>query len=106
MEIQSKKVFDILAENGVTEVYHANSVITACQFLREGALLSRGTVDRKGWYQTAQSSDLDDKKHGIWFDIFADSVDIHHRARRKNAYGPVLFVLDAKIIRKAYTGKV
>ena len=81
-------------------------MITSCQFLRRGALLSRGTVERTGLYQTVQKSDQADKMKGIWFDVFTDSVDIHNRAKRTNAYGPVLFVLDAKLIERAYTGKV
>ena len=57
-------------------------------------------------YQTAQQSDRVDKQYGIWFDIFVDSVDIHARASRANAYGPVLLVMDADIIKETYTGKV
>ena len=106
MEISSKKVYDILTEKGITQLHHANSVITACQFLREGSLISRGTVDRNGWFQTPQESDSIDKNLSLWFDVFVDTVDIHDRAKRKNVYGPVLFVLDVAIIKKAYTGCV
>lgn len=106
MELSSKKVFEILKSKGVERIHHANSVITSRQFLRRGALLSRGTVKRSGLYQTVQRSDETDLKKGIWFEVFADSVDIHRRARRANVYGPVLFVLDVGIIARAYTGKV
>lgn len=106
MEIPSRKVYEILKSKGVDHIYHANSVITSCQFLRRGALLSRGTIARSGLYQSAQKSDETDKKLGIWFDVFADSDDIHYRAKRANAYGSVLFVLDVELIAKAYTGKV
>lgn len=106
MDIPSKKVYEILSERGVKDIYHANSLITACQFLRQGSLMSRGTVERKGLFQTKQKSDAIDQKHGIWFDVFVDSVDIHDRAKRANAYGPVLFVLGAKIVECAYTGRV
>jgi len=106
MEMSSKKVYNILTEKGVTQLHHANSVITACQFLREGSLISRGTVDRNGWFQTPQESDSIDKNLSLWFDVFVDTVDIHDRAKRKNVYGPVLFVLDVAIIKKAYTGCV
>jgi hypothetical protein len=68
--------------------------------------MSRGTVERLGIKQTPQDSDTLDKKYSIWFDIFTDSVDIHDRANRHNAYGPVLFEIDAKIIDKTYTGRV
>ncbi len=106
MQIPSKTVYQVLADNGITEIHHANSVLTACQFLRAGALLSRGSVERAGMFQTMQSSDVIDKKWSVWFDVFTDSVDIHNRARRENVYGPALFVLDSAIIKEAYTGGV
>jgi len=106
MEILSRSVHEILQQKGVETIYHANSVITACQFLRSGSLLSRGTIYRRRMYQTPQTSDRVDKSYGVWFDIFADSVDIHSRANRANLYGPVLLVFDTEIIRKTYTGKV
>ena len=106
MDIPSKQVYEILQNAGVDSIHHANSVVTACEFIREQSLLSRGTVERMGFHQTAQSSDGLDKRYGIWFDVFADSVDIHERAGRENAYGPVLFVLDSKIIENTYTGRL
>lgn len=56
--------------------------------------------------QTPQSSDDLDKRYGVWFDVFADSVDIHHRAKRANAYGPVMFVFDTELIDRSYTGRI
>ena len=106
MEIASKRVFEILQEKGVDTICHANSVLTACQFLRSGSLMSRGTVYRKGLYQTPQKSDRIDREYGIWFDVFTDSVDIHNRARQANCYGPVLFVIDSELIKRTYTGRV
>ena len=106
MEIASKRVYEILKKNSVDTIYHANSVLTACQFLRTGSLMSRGTVERKGLYQTLQQSDHIDRQHGIWFDVFTDSVDIHARIKGVNLYGPVLFVIDSELIKKACTGKV
>jgi hypothetical protein len=106
MEIPSKHVYEALRDVGVTSLYHANSVVTATQFLRHNALLSRGTVERNGWIQTPQQSDSQDKRYGIWFDVFMDSVDIHNRARRANAYGPVLFEFDLEIIQRTYTGRI
>jgi hypothetical protein len=106
MQIPSNILYKILVENGITEIYHANSVLTACQFLRAGALLSRGTVERRGMFQTPQSSDVIDRKHSVWFDVFVDSVDIHQRAGIFNAYGPALFVIDSAIIKETYTGGV
>jgi hypothetical protein len=106
MDLPSKKVFEVLQSKGVASIHHANSVITACQFLRIGSLVSRGAIERKKLYQTPQDSDAIDKRWGVWFDVFADSVDIHQRAKRANAYGPVLFVLNAELIKSAYTGRV
>ncbi|HEV7924505.1 MAG TPA: hypothetical protein VGR14_04075 [Verrucomicrobiae bacterium] len=106
MDLPSKQVFDALLAKGVTELHHANSVLTACQFLRNRALLSRGTVERRNLFQTPQSSDSDDKRFNVWFDVFTDSVDIHSRAGNANVYGPVLFVLDVKELRKSWTGRL
>lgn len=106
MHIPSKHVFEALESEGITEIHHANSVATSCLFLRSEALLSRGTIERRGLKQTPQSSDALDKKYSIWFDVFADTVDIHHRAKRANSYGPVTFVLDAELIKNTNTGRV
>lgn len=106
MDIPSSHVYEALTEKGIDELHHANSVATACQFLRSNSLMSRGTVERKGIAQTPQSSDDLDKRYGVWFDVFADSVDIHHRARRANVYGPVMFVIDTKLIERSYTGRI
>lgn len=91
MHIPSTHVFEALSEKGVTELHHANSVATACQFIRAGSLLSRGSVERLGVAQTPQASDEADRRYSIWFDVFLDSVDIHKRASRANVYGPVMF---------------
>jgi hypothetical protein len=106
MEIPSKRVYTVLRDAGVECIHHANSVSTACQFLRSGSLISRGAVERCGLYQIPQNSDGIDKRYGIWFAVFAESVDIHKRAGKANVYGPALFVLDLEIIKKSYTGKV
>ena len=106
MDLPPKAVWDVLADNGVKKLYHANSVITSCQFLKNKALLSRGSVDRLKLAQTDQYSDGDDKRYSLWFDVFTDSVDIHSRASRINQYGPALFVLDLDKVRKAAAGRV
>lgn len=49
-----------------------------------------------GYPQSPQRSDEQDKKFGIYYDLFLDSVDIHDRAKRHNAYGPILFVINVK----------
>ena len=106
MHLPSSHVFETLRDKGVTELHHANSVATACQFIRRRSLLSRGSVERLGITQTPQISDDADKRYSIWFDVFLDSVDIHKRASRANIYGPVLFVLDIGIIDRNSTGKI
>lgn len=106
MHIPSKHVYEALEDAGVNVLNHANSVVTACQFLRAKSLLSRGDIERRGLRQTKQSSDEGDKRNSVWFDVFTDSVDIHSRAKRANVYGPVLFELDAQIISETYTGRV
>ena len=106
MHIPSSHVFETLCDKGITELHHANSVATACQFIRRRSLLSRGSVDRLGITQTSQTSDDADKRYSIWFDVFLDSVDIHERASRANVYGPVLFVFDIKIIDRNSTGRI
>jgi hypothetical protein len=106
MELPSNEVYKILKKKGVTEVYHANSTITSCQFLESGALLSRGSIVRRGLLQTAQKSDDLDQKLGVWFDVFVDSVDIHARTKNVNIYGPVLFVLDVSSLSKVDSGMV
>jgi len=106
MDLPSKAVWDVLEDRGIDKLYHANSVITGCQFLRHRALLSRGSVERLKLAQSEQYSDGIDRRHSLWFDVFVDSVDIHDRARRANRYGPALFVLGLDKIRTTYTGRV
>lgn len=106
MDIPSAHVFEVLSDKRVTELHHANSVATACQFIRSKALLSRGSVDRLGLTQTPQETDEADRRYSIWFDVFLDSVDIHKRARKANAYGPVLFVFDINVLNKNGTGRI
>lgn len=65
-----KKGLQALLEKGVEEIYHANSVLTSCEFLRHGALLSRGSIEALKLRQTPQKSDLIDKRYHIWNDIF------------------------------------
>jgi hypothetical protein len=99
-------VREILLANGVKGLHHANSVATTCQFLRHGSLISRGSIQRKGLYQTPQNSDELDQRHGIWFDLFVDSVDIHARANRANAYGPALLVFSVDLLVRMLPGQV
>lgn len=106
MELKSKEVYEVLSANDIDSLNHANSVITSCQFLRYGALISRGVIERKNWRQTPQSSDDIDKEYSVWNDVFTDSVDIHERASTANIYGPVLIKVDPSILIDKYTGNI
>lgn len=106
MDLPSRQVHKILVNNEVDELHHANSVVTACHFLRSKALLARGNIERLGWGQTPQSSDKKDRIFSLWHDVFLDSVDIHARASGVNHYGPVLFVFDVSILRRNGTGRL
>lgn len=100
--MQGTDVYGVLQQIRATHLYHANSVTTSCTFLEEAGLVSRGLVEDHGLKQTPQpSSDEIDKKYGIWHSVFLDHVNIHERAGKSkgpNYYGPVLFVLDLKIL--------
>lgn len=107
MTASAKKALKHLLDIGVTELYHANSVLTSCEFLRQGALLSRGTIEALKLRQTSQYTDRLDKHYNIWNDVFVDTVDIHHRGRMANDYGPVMFVLDTeKLMNELSTGVI
>ncbi len=100
MELDATQILDVLKGKDVTVLCHANTLQTACTFLRQGLLMARGVVEDRGLAQTRQKSDGSDKKHGIWYDIFVDAFDIHEKLHRINAYGPVLFVLDVDLLSK------
>lgn len=88
-----------LIEHNVTELFHANTVLTSINFLKNKGLCSRYYIDKlPNCYQTEQYSDAGDKKFGIYNDIFFDSVDIHNRANQYNKYGPVMFVYDIDLL--------
>src|SRR5262249_23476596 len=89
---------------GVDTLHHANPVTTSCTFLRVRGLASRGYVEDRGLPQTSQYSDATDKRLGIWYDVFADGVDIHERGSIRNNYGPVLFILPATILQQLPPG--
>ncbi|WP_449073546.1 hypothetical protein [Ruminococcus sp.] len=101
MEIKS-----ILKTKGVENLFHANTVCTAITFLKYGGLLSRGAVENMGLIQTSQISDNDDKKYGVFYDIFFDSVDIHKRTNKLNKYGPLTFVYNLDVIDSLPEGSV
>jgi len=106
MSIPAKHVYEVLEDKGVDYVYHANSVLTVCQFLNTGSIMSRGSVEQIDGYQTEQDSDEIDKRYGVWFDLFFDTVDIHSRASTANVYGPVLLCFNIDMILRLYTGRI
>jgi hypothetical protein len=106
MDLSRRAVKEIFFEKDIGKLYHANSVLTSCNFLREGFLFSRGSVERQGFPQTEQYSDTLDKQMGLWYDVFVDTVDIHERAKRINSYGPVLFELDVDSLLSESLGKI
>ena len=64
----------ILSQKGVNNLYHANTVETACTFLQNGGLLSRGAVEDLRLHQSPQETDDTDKLLDVYYDIFFDSV--------------------------------
>lgn len=101
-----KEVLAGLRANGVTQLHHANTVTTSCTLLEQGGLASRGFVADRKLEQTPQYTDKVDQQYGIWHDVFVDSVDIHERARIRNQYGPVLFVLPIDILKHLPAGTI
>lgn len=92
------EIKSILIDKGISELYHANSVLTSATFFSVGGLLSRGAVENRRLQQTPQQTDQKDGHLGIWNDIFFDSCDIHERAHNLNCYGPVCFVFSIDLL--------
>lgn len=99
MKLDNLELYNYLSEQGIKHLYHANTVTTACTFLLNGGLLSRGAVESRGLKQTSQSSDPIDVNFNVWNDIFLDSVDLHGLFPRQNYYGPVLFKYSLEILK-------
>ncbi len=99
--MQGADIYTVLKGKGIYRLYHANTVTTSCTFLKVGGLASRGYIEDRKLPQTSQYTDSLDKKFGVWYDVFADTVDIHERAGRikVNQYGPVLFIFDLEILK-------
>jgi hypothetical protein len=99
-DLKSAEITEILKAKGLLNLYHANTVLTSNTFMENGHLLSRQCVEEKGLRQTPQYTDGSDKKFGIYNSIFLDFVDIHARARKKNHYGPILFVFSVDLLQE------
>ncbi|MFU2421343.1 MAG: hypothetical protein ACM677_00175 [Bacteroides sp.] len=98
MSVTVSQIKQVLIDNEVEYLYHANTVATSISFLLKGGLLSRGAVEELNYTQTPQKTDDLDKRLGVYFDIFFDSDDIHARAKDLNSYGPVTFVYSINIL--------
>ena len=96
--VNGTTVYQVLTAKGILELHHANSVTTSATFLSVGGLAYRGYVADHRLAQTPQSSDVIDRRYGIWHDVFMDTVDIHDRASRRNFSGPVLFILKSAVL--------
>lgn len=96
MELDSGEVLQALTELGCPTLFHANTVLTSCSCLWANRLLSRNAVEEKGLPQTPQISDDQDKKLGLYDDVFLDFADLHVSFKRANKYGPVLFEFSAQ----------
>lgn len=71
--------------------YHANSVSTSIEFIKNKKIFSRDFGENSGFKQSEQSSDEVDRDFDIYNDIFFDNSDIAQRIT--SAYGPITFVL-------------
>lgn len=98
MGINASEFYEILTKKGIRYLYHANTVTTACTFIEQGGLLSRGEVQNRDLNQTEQDSDLKDKRFGVWDNIFLDILDMHGYFPRENLYGPVCFVMKSELL--------
>ena len=98
MKLDNRKLYELLKDKGVTNLYHANTVATSITFIEEGGLLSREYVENKELYQTLQTSDEIDKLFDVFDDIFLDTTDLHKHFCRQNHYGPVLFQFSLELL--------
>ena len=96
--MEQNQIVEILKHHNVSQIYHADTVITSLSFLKAGGLCSRQYLDRNSLPKTSQYTDCDDQKFNVYNDLFFDSVDIHGRIRKPNYYGPVLFVFDLQML--------
>lgn len=70
MELNANEILEVLNEKGIETLHHANTVRTACTFLHQAHLMSRGIVDERGLAQTPQLTDEVDMKYALWYDVF------------------------------------
>lgn len=97
-KLDSRKLYEILKKKGINSFHHANTVLTSKSFIEARSMLSRGHVEKLGLFQTEQASDAIDKKFNVWNDIFLDGLDLHKHFSRNSPYGPIMFLIDLKIL--------
>lgn len=100
-DLNSKELFDILHNKGISCFHHANTISTSITFLKEKHLLSRKYIEDNKLFQTRQSSDALDKIFNIWDDIFLDAIDIHKEFSKNNLYGPFLFSINLNLLKSS-----
>ena len=100
IQLNPAAVKAVFVSKNVDGLYHANTVATACTFLKKGGLLSREAVERAGLIQTPQNTDAIDQNVGVWGDVFLDTFDIHSELNNLNYYGPVLFKFRLNILER------
>ncbi len=101
MKISGAQLYKFLTSKCITHLYHANTVSTSITFVQKKGLLFRGAIYDKGLTQTPQNSDSQDKRVGVWYDVFLDTQDLHKRFKRQNHYGPVLFKFSIAFLRNS-----
>lgn len=98
VELNSRMVYSIIKEKGITHFYHANTVATSRSFIEEKVLFSREKMEVLGLEQTPQNSDTVDKKYNIYNFIFLDGLDLAEYFNQPNIYGPILFKFNIGIL--------
>lgn len=96
--LSSKTIYKILTDKKIESFHHVNTLKTSLTFIQNNALLSRQFVEQNSLIQTAQDSDLIDKKYSIWDDIFVDGLDLHDHFNRNSPYGCIMFKIDLKLL--------
>ncbi|RXK01172.1 hypothetical protein CRU98_01610 [Arcobacter sp. CECT 8986] len=99
MKLNNIELYKLLKEKDIKNFFHANTLTTSLTFIENKGLMSRGLVEKKGLFQTLQTSDELDKKYDVWNDVFIDIVDLHDRFSRQNYYGPILFKFSIEFLK-------
>lgn len=99
------EIKQVLLNKNVQHLYHTNTVETSISFLKCNGLMSRGYCQDKNLPQTYQYTDNSDKRYGIFYDIFFDSIEIQERTGI-SYYGPVMFVYSIDVLDTVKEGHI